>query len=195
MEERINSVIEEQINNLKNLKENGYINTIKEISNLIIEQMKKGNKILIAGNGGSAADSQHFAAEIVGRFALERKGYPAIALTTDTSILTAIGNDYGYDTIFSRQVEGLGNAGDVFIGISTSGNSKNIIEAIKTAKENGLKVVGLTGKDGGKMKDMCDICLVLNYSETARVQEHHLMSYHLICEFVEKEMKNYYEEK
>lgn len=194
MEERINNVIDEQIKNLTELKENGYVDIIKEMANLIIEQMKQGKKLLIAGNGGSAADSQHFAAEIVGRFVLERKGYPAIALTTDTSILTAIGNDYGYDTIFSRQVEGLGNEGDVFIGISTSGNSKNIIEAINTAKEKGLKVIGLTGKDGGKMKDMCDICLVLNYKETARVQEHHLMSYHLLCEFIEKEMKAFYNE-
>ena len=192
MEERINNVIEEQITNLTNLKENGYIGKMKDISNLIIEQMKKGNKLLIAGNGGSAADSQHFAAEIVGRFVLERKGYPAIALTTDTSILTAVANDYGYDTIFSRQVEALGNEGDIFIGISTSGNSKNIIEAIKTAKKQGLKVIGLTGKDGGAMKDMCDICLAFNYSSTARVQEHHLMSYHLICEFVEKELKDFY---
>ena len=194
MEERINNVIEEQITNLKNLKENGYIDTMKEIISLITKQMKKGKKLLIAGNGGSAADSQHFAAEIVGRFVMERKGYPAIALTTDTSILTAVGNAYGFDTIFSRQVEALGNKGDVFIGISTSGNSKNIIEAIKTAKKQGLKVVGLTGQDGGKMKDMCDVCLVLNYSETARVQEHHLMSYHLICECVEKELKLFYNE-
>ena len=194
MNERIQKVLDEQINNLNNLKDNDYCNVIEEIVNMITTSMKNGGKILIAGNGGSAADAQHFAAEIVGRFVLERKGYPAIALTTDTSILTAVGNDYGYETIFSRQVEGLGNEGDVFIGISTSGNSKNVIEAIKVAKEKGLKVVGLTGKDGGKMKDLCDVSLVLNYSETARVQEHHLMSYHLICEFVEKEMKEYYGE-
>lgn len=194
MKERIQNVLDEQINNLNNLKDNDYCNVIEEIVNMITASMKNGGKILIAGNGGSAADAQHFAAEIVGRFVLERKGYPAIALTTDTSILTAVGNDYGYETIFSRQVEGLGNEGDVFIGISTSGNSKNVIEAIKVAKEKGLKVVGLTGKDGGKMKDLCDVSLVLNYSETARVQEHHLMSYHLICEFVEKEMKEYYGE-
>lgn len=193
MKERINKIIDEQINNLNALKENGYYNLIEKISIEIVESMKKGGKILIAGNGGSAADAQHFAAEIVGRFVLERRGYPAIALTTDTSILTAVGNDYGYDDIFSRQVEALGNKGDIFIGISTSGNSKNILEAIKIAREKGLLVVGFTGKNGGKMKDLCDIILNFNYQETARVQEHHLMSYHLICEFVEEEMKKFCE--
>ena len=194
MENRINNILEEQINNLNNLKNGDYSSNIIEIAKKITECIKNGGKILIAGNGGSAADAQHFAAEIIGRFKLERKGYPAIALTTDTSILTSIGNDYGFDYVFSRQVEGLGNDKDIFIGISTSGNSKNIIEAIKTAKEKNLMVISLTGKDGGEMKKISDICLNFNYSETARVQEHHLMSYHLICEFVEKELKEYYNE-
>jgi len=195
MKQRINDVIEEQIRNLQNLKENDYAETIEQISVKIVESMKKGGKLLIAGNGGSAADSQHFAAEIVGRFVLERKGYPAIALTTDTSILTAIGNDYGYDMVFSRQVEALGNKNDIFIGISTSGNSKNIVNAINVAKEKGIYVIGMTGKDGGVMKDMCDKCLILNYKSTARTQEHHIMSIHLICEYVEAELKKYYGEK
>ena len=194
MENRINNILEEQINNLNNLKNGDYSSNIIEIAKKITECIKNGGKILIAGNGGSAADAQHFAAEIIGRFKLERKGYPAIALTTDTSILTSIGNDYGFDYVFSRQVEGLGKERDIFIGISTSGNSKNIIEAIKTAKEKNLMVISLTGKDGGEMKKISDICLNFNYSETARVQEHHLMSYHLICEFVEKELKEYYNE-
>ena len=194
MEERIINVLEEQIENLNKLKNNDYCNIIKKISDIIVDSMKNGGKILIAGNGGSAADAQHFAAEIVGRFVLERKGYPAVALTTDTSILTAVGNDYGFDSIFSRQVEALGNSGDVFIGISTSGNSKNVVEAIKKAKEKNMTIIGMTGSDGGLVKEMSDICLTLNYSETARVQEHHLMSYHLICEFVEQEMKKYYAE-
>ncbi len=192
MKDRINNVIDEQINNLNNLKKGDYIETLIKISESIVKCIKNGGKILIAGNGGSAADAQHFAAEIIGRFVLERKGYPAIALTTDTSIITSIGNDYGYDYIFARQIEGLGNKNDIFIGISTSGNSKNIIEAIKTAKEKGLTIISLTGKDGGQIKELSDICLNLSYKETARVQEHHLMSYHLICEFVEKELKSYY---
>ena len=195
MKERINTIIEEQINNLSNLKENGYIETVEKISNMIIESIKNGGKVLIAGNGGSAADAQHFAAELVGRFVLEREGYPAIALTTDTSILTAIGNDYGYEYVFSRQVEALGKTGDVFVGISTSGNSKNIIEAIKKAKERGMHTIGLTGMTGGIMKEMCDECLVLDYKETSRIQEHHLMTYHMICEFAELELKKYYENK
>ncbi len=194
MKDRVISVLDEQINNLNNLKNGNYEQEIIEISNTIINSIKNGGKVLIAGNGGSAADAQHFAAEIIGRFKLERKGYPAIALTTDTSILTSLGNDYGFDYVFARQVEGLGNENDIFIGISTSGNSQNIIEAIKTAKEKNLTVITLTGKDGGQMKPLSDICLNFNYDETARVQEHHLMSYHLICEFVEKELKEYYHE-
>ena len=160
MKNRINNVLNEKINMLTELKENGYIDIVISISEMIVSSIKNNGKILIAGNGGSAADAQHFAAEIVGRFVKERKGYPAIALTTDTSILTAVGNDYGYDAVFSRQVEALGNENDVFIGISTSGNSKNIIEAISVAKNQGMKVVGLTGRDGGKMKELCDISFI-----------------------------------
>lgn len=195
MEERIINVIDEQINNLSKLKENDYVENLKKVVEIISTSIKNGGKLLIAGNGGSAADSQHFAAEIVGRFVKERKGYPAIALTTDTSILTAVGNDYGYDDIFSRQIEALGKKNDVFVGISTSGNSKNIVKAIEKAKEQGLTTIGLTGKTGGVMKDLCDISLVFDYKETARIQEHHLMTYHLICEFVEKELKEFYEEE
>ena len=156
IKERINNVIDEQIMNLQNLKETNYIDNIIFVSDLISNSIKKGGKLLIAGNGGSAADAQHFAAEIIGRFVMERQGYPAIALTTDTSILTAIGNDYGYEEIFSRQIEGLGKKGDIFIGISTSGNSINVLKAIDAAHKKGVICVGLTGKNGGKMKDMCD---------------------------------------
>lgn len=193
MKNRIEEVINEQINNLNNLKNDCYYEKVIECSNMIADSIIKGGKLLIAGNGGSAADSQHIAAEIIGRYVLERDAYPAIALTTDTSNITAIGNDYSYDVIFSRQVQGLGKEGDVFLGISTSGNSKNIINAINMAKQKGLKVIGLTGKDGGMMKDLCDVLINFNYSETARVQEHHIMTYHLICEFVEKKLKDYYE--
>ncbi len=195
MKQIINEVLDEQIYNLQQLKESNYAETIEDISKKICESLKKGGKLLIAGNGGSAADSQHFAAEIVGRFVLERKGYPAIALTTDTSILTAVGNDYGYDVIFSRQIEALGNKDDIFVGISTSGNSKNIINAINVAKDKGMYVVGMTGKDGGVMKQICDKCLILNYKSTARTQEHHIMSIHLVCQYVEAELKRYYGEK
>ena len=194
MEERIINVLEEQKNNLENLKNNGYKENLINVVNIITNCMKNGGKVLICGNGGSAADSQHFAAELVGRFKLERKGLPAIALTTDTSVLTCMGNDYGYDSIFQRQVEALGNEGDVLIGFSTSGNSTNVISAVEEGKKRGLTTIGFLGKDGGKLKDMVDVDLTFNYSETARTQEHHLMTYHLICEFVEKEMKQYYEE-
>ena len=191
MEQRIDSVLEEQQNNLNNLKTSDYKEKLIKVTNIIIECIENGGKILICGNGGSAADAQHFAAELVGRFKLERKGLPAIALTTDTSVLTCMGNDYGYDSIFSRQVEALGNKGDVLIGISTSGNSKNVILAVEEAKKQGLISIGLLGKNGGKLKDMVDEDITFNYSETARIQEHHLMTYHLISEFVEKEMVNY----
>lgn len=195
MKNRIESVINEQIDNLNKLKNDIYYKKIIDASEMISKAIINGGKLLVAGNGGSAADSQHIAAEIVGRYVLERDAYAAIALTTDTSILTAVGNDYSYDEIFSRQVQGLGKSGDVFLGISTSGNSKNVIKAIEMAKSKGLLVIGLTGSDGGKMKDMCDILINFNYSETARVQEHHIMTYHLICEFVEKPLKDHYENK
>ena len=192
MKNRTEEVINSQIDNLKNLKESDYSNKLIEISNLITKSIEKGGKILIAGNGGSAADSQHFAAELVGRFMKERRAIPAIALTTDTSVLTCMGNDYGFDDIFQRQVEALGNKNDIFFGISTSGNSKNIIKAVAEAKKKGLTTVGLLGKDGGKLKELCDYNITLPYKETARVQEHHIMTIHLICEFVENSI---YEEK
>lgn len=189
MNERIDSVIEYQIENLKKLKSCGFHDTIIAMSEDIVEAMKNGHKVFIAGNGGSAADSQHFAAELVGRFIQERKGLPAIALTTDSSILTCMGNDYGFDDIFRRQVEALGQEGDIFIGISTSGNSKNIVFAIEQCKKQGIQTFALTGKTGGEMKKLCDRSLVLDYNETARIQEHHIMAIHLLCEFVEKAMK------
>ncbi len=155
---------------------------------IISKCLKRGNKILICGNGGSAADSQHFAAELVGRFKLERKGLSAIALTTDTSILTAIGNDYGFDKIFERQVEALGKEGDVLVGISTSGNSENVIKAVKKAKEIGIYTIGLLGKSGGKLKDLVDLSLIVPSGNTPRIQECHLTIYHIICEEVEKRL-------
>ncbi|ABR55988.1 phosphoheptose isomerase [Methanococcus aeolicus Nankai-3] len=174
---------EVKINFIQNNEEN-----LKKSIEIIKNSLKNGNKILICGNGGSAADAQHFAAEIVGRFKLERRGFPAIALTTDTSILTAIGNDYGFEKIFERQVESLGNDGDILVGISTSGNSENVIKAIEKAKEMGLYTIALLGKDGGKLKDCADLSLIVNSNNTPRIQECHLTIYHVICEEVEKEL-------
>ena len=147
-----------------------------------------GNKILIFGNGGSAADAQHIAAEFVVRLKLERKGYPAIALTTDSSILTSCGNDYGFDRIFQRQVEALGSFGDLAIAISTSGNSKNVILAIKEAKKKGMHVIGFTGKGGGQMAKLCDILIDVQSENTMRIQETHIAYFHILCDIVEKKL-------
>lgn len=155
---------------------------------IIKDALEKGGKVLFCGNGGSAADSQHLAAEIVGRFQKERRAFPAIALTVDTSILTAVANDYGYDTVFRRQVQALGNEGDVLVGISTSGNSKNIIEAIAEARDKGMKVIGMTAAGGGKMKDLCDVILAVPAKSTARAQEMHIMIGHILCEIAEETM-------
>jgi D-sedoheptulose 7-phosphate isomerase len=159
-----------------------------ESAELIVNTLKVGGKVLLAGNGGSAADAQHIAGEFVSRFHYDRPGLPAIAITTDTSILTAIGNDYGYDRLFSRQVQALGNKGDVFVGISTSGNSANIVEALKVAKEQGLKTIGFTGNKGGKMLEMCDIALRMPSPETPKIQEGHIVIGHIICGLVEAAM-------
>lgn len=150
--------------------------------------LEKGRKILICGNGGSAADSQHMAAEFVGRFVKERQSLPALALTVDTSLLTAVGNDYGFDCVFSRQVEGLGQEGDVLIAISTSGNSANVVRAIKTAKEKGIYVIALTGENGGILAKESDLCLAVPSQVTARIQEMHIMIIHMICEVAEADI-------
>lgn len=147
---------------------------------------QRGNKILAAGNGGSAADAQHFAGELVSRFHFDRPPLSAIALTTDTSILTAIGNDYGYSDVFSRQVQGNGRVGDLFLAISTSGNSESILKAIKVAKKMGIIVVGLTGQTGGAMKELCDFCMCIPSTCTPRIQECHLIIEHTICAYIEQ---------
>ncbi len=162
-----------------------YAEDIVNLGILMGKRLKAGYKILICGNGGSAADSQHFAAEIVGRFEKERKGYPAVALTTDTSALTAIGNDYGFDRIFSRQVEALGQKGDILIGISTSGNSENVIKAVEVAKEIGIFTVGFLGKDGGKLKEIVDKAFIVKHPSTARIQEVHLTLEHTLCKIID----------
>lgn len=159
-----------------------------EASKIAVETLRAGNKILLCGNGGSAADAQHFAAELTGRYKTERRGLPGIALTTDTSALTAIGNDYGYDRVFDRQVEALANKGDLVIGISTSGNSANVINALKVAREMGCKTIGLTGRDGGKMNELCDINLVVPSNDTPRIQEMHILFEHTICQIIDNEL-------
>ena len=151
----------------------------------LIACLKNGGKILICGNGGSAADAQHFAAELVGRFEVERRGLPAIALTTDTSSLTAIGNDYGFERLFSRQVEALACEKDLLIGISTSGNSKNVLVALQQARKIGCATIGLTGRDGGQIAAEVDCSLVVPFQRTARVQEMHLLIIHLLCELID----------
>jgi D-sedoheptulose 7-phosphate isomerase len=147
-----------------------------------------GRKVLVCGNGGSAADSQHFAAELVGRFVRERRPWPALALSTDTSVLTAVGNDYGFDEVFARQVEAHGQAGDVLVGISTSGGSTNVIRAVETARARGLVTIGLTGRDGGALGRLADHHLNASSSSTARVQEVHITLLHVLCELVEQEL-------
>ena len=149
------------------------------------ERLKRGCRILICGNGGSAADAQHFAAELSGRYVKERRALAGIALTTDTSALTAIGNDYGFERVFSRQVEALGRPGDLLVGISTSGNSPNVIRAVEAAKEQGMKTLGLLGRDGGQLKNLCDDALIVPSPVTARIQEVHQMIYHFWCEIID----------
>jgi D-sedoheptulose 7-phosphate isomerase len=161
--------------------------TVRAVT-LSVDALKRGNKLLFAGNGGSAADAQHWAGELVSRFNFDRPGLAAIALTTDTSILTAIGNDYGYDYVFARQVEALGRKGDVLFAISTSGNSKNIVRAIQVARDAGIGVVGFTGQTGGAMAGLCDICLNMPTTETPKIQEGHEFLGHLICGLIEREM-------
>lgn len=158
---------------------------ISQAASECVETLKRGNKILIFGNGGSAADAQHIAAELTGRYKKERRGLPCIALTTDTSALTAIGNDYGYSFIFSRQVEALANKGDLLIGLSTSGNSPNVIEAINKGKEIGCKSIGFSGKEGGALKEASDINIVIPSSNTPRIQEMHTTIGHMICQIID----------
>ena len=170
------------------------IETIKSIgkpieiaSNLCIDCLNQGNKILIFGNGGSAADAQHIAAEIVGRYKTERKGLAAIALTTDTSAITAIANDYGYLHVFNRQLEALANENDVVIGISTGGTSANVISAIKLANEIGCKTIGFSGRDGGEFNTLCDVNLIAIAEDTPRIQEMHILIGHTLCHLIELE--------
>lgn len=184
----INKIIEEKIEILNSLKDSEYMILAGKVINEMVESLNNGGKILLAGNGGSAADAQHFAGEIVGRFMMEREALPAISLCVDPSVMTCIGNDYGYEKVFSRQIKGLGNKGDIFVAISTSGNSDNLIDAVISAREKGLITVGFLGKDGGKLKEICDYSLVVPSKITPRIQEVHTFTVHIMCENIEKQI-------
>lgn len=161
---------------------------IEQAAKLLINAIKSGNKIFFFGNGGSAADAQHLAAELIGRYLKERKPIPAIALTTDTSILTSLGNDYGFDSIFARQIEGLAKLGDIALGISTSGNSKNVLVGLEKAKKLGCKTIALLGCDGGKIAKTADISITIPSKNTPRIQESHITIGHIICNLIEQEL-------
>jgi D-sedoheptulose 7-phosphate isomerase len=177
-----------QINDSIEVKKTLDIAVIENSAKMLAECLKNGNKILLCGNGGSAADCQHIAAELVIRFrsSVVRPALPAIALTCDTSILTAGGNDIGFDNIFAQQVAALGNAGDILLGISTSGNSANVLNAINVAKGKNMKIIGLLGMTGGKILPLCDISIVVEHKETARIQESHLLIEHIWCDLIER---------
>lgn len=184
MRERIKDILLENIH-MKEVLLRNEISKIMEISQVVIESLEKDGKILCFGNGGSASDSQHIAAELVGRFKKDRPALAAIALTVNTSILTAIANDYGYEFVFCRQIEALGRKNDIAIGISTSGKAKNVAAGIKQAKKMGLKTIALTGADGGDLVKLADISLIVPSAITARIQEAHITIGHIICELVE----------
>ena len=166
----------------------GSAGTIERAGKVLAQAFRRRHKVLLFGNGGSAADAQHIAAELVGRFLKKRRGLPAIALTTNTSNLTAIANDFGYDASFSRQIEALGRSGDVAVAISTSGNSSNVIEAVRCARRLGLFTLGILGKDGGRLKRMVDLALVVPSNDTQRIQEAHITLGHVLCELVEADL-------
>lgn len=186
MKKLIEERLREKEELIKSLYSSEYLVSLEGAIEAIINCLKSGNKIIIAGNGGSAADAQHFAGEMVGRFLQERKGLPAISLCTDSSVITSIANDYGFEEVFRRQVEALGKKEDVFIAISTSGNSVNLLNAVDTAKKIGIKTVGLLGKNGGKLADAVDHSLIVPSNDTPRIQEIHTFTVHMICEIIEK---------
>jgi D-sedoheptulose 7-phosphate isomerase len=186
-EEIIRGAIRESIEVKSDLL-NQHVSTIADLSRLLIDAFRAGGKLVLFGNGGSAADAQHVAAELVNRFQMDRNPLPAIALTTDTSILTSVGNDLAFDELFSRQVRALVQKGDVAVGISTSGNSSNVINGIIAAKEKGAVTVGFTGRSGGRLKDLVDTCFHVSSESTARIQEAQITIWHALCEVIEREM-------
>lgn len=187
MEKEISEIFRESIRVKEKILEDK-LDSIHQIAKVVVESLKNGGKILLCGNGGSAADCQHIASELVGRFKMERNPLPAIALSTDTSILTSLANDYSFDQVFERQVRALARKGDLLIGISTSGRSPNVIRAAKAAKELGLKTVAFTGRSGGELGKVADISFKVPSDETPRIQESHITAAHAICEVVEREL-------
>jgi D-sedoheptulose 7-phosphate isomerase len=184
MQDTIKNEIASHLNTVDKVK-GKLVSEIQNVAEILVKTIGDGNKILLFGNGGSAADAQHIAAELSGRYKKERRGLPALALTTDTSALTAIGNDYGFEFIFSRQVEAVANSGDAIIGISTSGNSENVLQGLTKGKEQNCKIIGLSGYDGGKLNQVCDINIVVSSNNTARVQEMHILIGHILCQIIE----------
>jgi D-sedoheptulose 7-phosphate isomerase len=188
-ETQIGNLIEASIATKKAMRNDSQIVvTVAKVSEILVNALKQGNKALLFGNGGSAADAQHLAAELVGRFAFDRPALPALALSVNTSCVTAIGNDYGFDQVFSRQLEALARAGDMAIGISTSGNSANVLRAMSTARKMGLHTVALTGHTGGKLRNTVDHCICVPSNDTPRIQECHILIGHIISELVEREL-------
>jgi len=187
VEEQIAEEIQESMR-VKERVLRGLVPQIKELAQALIQAYRGKGKVVLFGNGGSAADAQHIACELVGRFEKGRRALPAIALSTNTSTLTAIGNDYGYEASFARQVEAFVGEGDIAIGISTSGNAANVLQGLRVAKEKGAKTVGLSGKSGGKLKSLVDLCLVVPSDSTPRIQEAHITIGHIICGIVEREL-------
>lgn len=187
-EELIRARIEESVAVKEALLAPETVALVEKVAEIITKAFKRGRKLLLFGNGGSAGDAQHLAAELVGKYYLDRSPLPAIALTVNTSTLTAIGNDYAFDQVFARQVRAFGEAGDIAVGISTSGNSENVVKALEVAKENRLTTVAFTGRDGGKVKDIVDYCICISSDNTPRIQEAHIFVGHILCEIVERRL-------
>lgn len=183
---RIRANFQQTAANIAAICEEPYLTNVARAVDLIVAAFRSGHKLLIFGNGGSSSDAQHIAAELVGRFNRERRGLPAVALTSNDSIVTSVSNDYGFAVVFERQIEALGQPGDVAWGISTSGNSANVVRALQAARSAGLHTIGLTGVGGGEMGSFCDVLLAAPAAETPRIQELHLLTYHSICEMVEE---------
>jgi D-sedoheptulose 7-phosphate isomerase len=180
----VSAIIDEHVKLVLAIEKN-LLSEIRTAVRWSVDALKRENKILFAGNGGSAADAQHLAAEFIGRFQKDRPSLPALALTTDTSILTAVGNDYGFEKIFARQIEGLVKEGDIFFAISTSGNSENVIEAVKVCQKRSCSTIGLLGKNGGKLAELVDLPIIVESDNTARIQENHIVIGHMICQLIE----------
>jgi D-sedoheptulose 7-phosphate isomerase len=185
MLDRMKTNISEHLETVAKMQNDDIYNTLNGIANAIVDSVRRGGKILIAGNGGSAADAQHIAGEFIGRYLYDRRPLPAVAISTDSSVLTCVGNDYDYDDIFVRQVRALVKREDLFWGISTSGNSKNVLLAAQAAQDAGANVVAFTGGTGGKLREICPLCFVAPHNRTNRIQEAHMLAYHIVCELME----------